>query len=390
MKAMILGAGKGTRVQPITHEIPKPMIPLIRKPVMEYLVDLLKQHGVDEIMVNTSHLAPVIENYFRDGAQFGVSMAYSYEGYISGGVPFSSPIGSAGGMKKIQDFSGFFDETFIVLCGDAWIDLDITKALEIHRQKKAIASIIIREVPNEEVFKYGIVRLDENDRILEFQEKPNPKDAVSNLANTGIYIFEPEIFNYIPSGVEYDIGGQLFPKLAKANLPFIGINLPFQWLDIGNVQDVWTVTRQILEGGVRGFKLPGKEVRPGVHVGINVSIDYDQVAITAPVYIGGSTKIQAGATIIGPVVIGSNCVIESGAIIKNCIVEDYTRISGLADLEGKIIFGNKCIDPISDVQIDIEEARLEFLIDDARKLDSSSELKESFAALTQPNPNKSS
>jgi mannose-1-phosphate guanylyltransferase len=368
MKAMILGAGKGTRVQPITHEIPKPMIPLVRKPVMEYLIELLKKHGVDQIMVNTSHLAPIIENYFRDGEQFGVSMAYSYEGYVESGVAISSPVGSAGGMKKIQDFSGFFDETFIVLCGDAWIDLDISKALEIHRKKNAIASVIIREVPNEEVFKYGIVALDEDDRILQFQEKPDPKEAISNLANTGIYIFEPEIFNYIPSGVAYDIGGELFPKLAQENLPFIGINLPFQWLDIGNVQDVWTVTSQILNGEVKGFKMPGREVRPGVHVGINLSVDFDRVNITPPVYIGGSTKIEAGATIVGPAVLGASCVVEAGAVIKNCIVEDYTRLTSQANLEGKIIFGSKCIDPIMDTQVDIAEARLEFMIEDARKL----------------------
>ena len=368
MKAMILGAGKGTRVQPITHEIPKPMIPLVRKPVMEYLVELLKKHGVDQIMVNTSHLAPIIENYFRDGEQFGVSMAYSYEGYLESGVSVSSPVGSAGGMKKIQDFSGFFDETFIVLCGDAWIDLDISKALEIHRQKKAIASIIIREVPHDEVFKYGMVALDKDDRITQFQEKPDPKDAISNLANTGIYIFEPEIFDYIPSGVAYDIGGELFPKLAKENLPFIGINLPFQWLDIGNVQDVWTVTSQTLNGEVAGFKMPGREIMPGVHVGINLNVDFDQVNITPPVYIGGSTKIENGATIIGPAVLGANCVVESGAVIKNCIVEDYTRLTSQANLEGKIIFGSKCIDPIMDTQVDITEARLEFMIADARKL----------------------
>lgn len=367
MKAMILGAGKGTRVQPITHEIPKPMIPLVRKPVMEYLIELLKKHGVDQIMVNTSHLAPIIENYFRDGEQFGVSMAYSYEGYVESGVAISSPVGSAGGMKKIQDFSGFFDETFIVLCGDAWIDLDISKALEIHRQKKAIASIIIREVPHDEVFKYGIVAMDENDRILKFQEKPDPKDAISNLANTGIYIFEPEILNYIPSGVAYDIGGELFPKLAQENLPFIGIHLPFQWLDIGNVQDVWTVTSQILNGEVAGFKMPGREVRPGVHVGINLNVDFDQVNITPPVYIGGSTKIESGATIVGPAVLGASCVVESGAVIKNCIVEDYTRLTSQANLEGKIIFGSKCIDPIMNTQVDIAEARMEFMIEDARK-----------------------
>jgi len=150
-------------------------------------------------------------------------------------------------------------------------------------------------------------------------------------------------------------------------LPFIGINLPFQWLDIGNVQDVWTVTSKILNGEVKGFKMPGKEVRPGVHVGINLSVDFDKVNITPPVYIGGSTRIEAGATIVGPAVIGANCVVEAGAIVKNCIVEDYTRLTGLANLEGKIIFGNKCIDPISETIVDIAESRLEFMIDDARK-----------------------
>jgi mannose-1-phosphate guanylyltransferase len=367
MKAMILGAGKGTRVQPITHDIPKPMIPLIRKPVMEYLINLLKQHGVEEIMVNTSHLAPVIENYFRDGEQFGVKMAYSYEGYIESGVSISKPIGSAGGLKKIQDFSGFFDETFIVLCGDAWIDLDITKALEIHKEKKALASIIIREVPNDEVFKYGIVKLDENDHIVQFQEKPKPSEALSNLANTGIYIFEPEVFDYIPSGIEYDIGGQLFPKLAEAKLPFVGIKLPFQWLDIGNVQDIWTVTNQVLNGEVTGFKMPGEELKPGIYVGINVKIDFAHATIVAPVYIGGSTHIEAGATVIGPTVIGSNCLISSGATVKNCIVEDYTRVGKHANLESKIIFGNKCIDPQLETHFDVEEANIEFLIDDVRK-----------------------
>lgn len=368
MKAMILGAGKGTRVQPITHEIPKPMIPLVRKPVMEYLIELLRKHGIRDIVVNTSHLAPIIEDYFRDGDQFGVSMAYSYEGYItSDGVAESKPLGSAGGMKKIQEFSGFFDETFIVLCGDAWIDLDISQALKIHREKKAIASVILKEVPADEVFKYGIVKLDNDSRITQFQEKPSPAEAVSNLASTGIYIFEPEIFDYIPSGVAYDIGGQLLPELAQRHLPFVGINLPFQWLDIGNVHDVWTVTSKVMSGEVDGFHMPGKELRPGVRAGVNLSVDFDQVNITPPVYIGGSTKIEAGATIIGPAVIGANCVVESGAIVKNCIVEDYTRIKSPANLEGKIIFGSKCIDPVAETQVDIAEARLEFMIEDARK-----------------------
>lgn len=386
MKAMILGAGKGTRVRPITHDIPKPMIPLVRKPVMEYIVALLKQHGVTQIMVNTSHLAPVIEDYFRDGEQFGVQMAYSYEGSFVDGVATGCPLGSAGGMKKIQDFSGFFDETFVVVCGDAWIDLDLTEALRIHREKKAIVSIIIREVPPEEVFKYGVVKLDDDGRILQFQEKPAPEQAVSNMANTGIYIFEPEVLDYIPSATEYDIGGQLFPALASAGKAFYGIALPFQWLDIGNVQDVWTVTRSILEGEVYGFRMPGSEIRPGVHTGINVSVDFDRVEITPPVYIGGSTQIQPGVKLVGPLVIGANCVVESGALLKDCIVEDYTRVSGLAHLEGKIVFGNKCIDPMDDTVIDIQAADIGFVLDDVRNAVKPHDTAQEIAALMRADP----
>ena len=140
MKAMILAAGKGTRVQPITYTIPKPMIPILQKPVMEFLVELLRQHGFDQIMVNVSHLAEEIENYFRDGQRFGVDIGYSFEGKIVNGQLEGQAIGSAGGMKRIQDFHPFFDDTFVVLCGDALIDLDITKAIQWHREKGSIAT----------------------------------------------------------------------------------------------------------------------------------------------------------------------------------------------------------------------------------------------------------
>ena len=154
MKAMILAAGKGTRVRPITQTIPKPMIPILQKPVMEFLVELLRQHGFDQIMVNVSHLADVIENYFRDGQKFGVQIAYSFEGRIEEGEMIGEALGSAGGMKRIQDFSPFFDDTFVVLCGDALIDLDLTAAVKWHREKGAIATIVMKSVPREEVPSY--------------------------------------------------------------------------------------------------------------------------------------------------------------------------------------------------------------------------------------------
>lgn len=367
MKAMILAAGKGTRVRPITNEMPKPMIPILRKPVMESIVELLRTHDVREIVVNTSHLAPVIENYFRDGNQLGVHIAYSYEGYMTEDGLEGKALGSAGGMKRIQEFSGFFDETFIVLCGDAWIDLDISAALRWHKEKGGIATIILQEVPHEEVHKYGVVKLDEQQRIVQFQEKPKPEEAVSNTINTGIYIFEPDIFQYIPAEIEYDIGGQLFPALVAAGEAFYGLPMDFQWVDIGSVPDVWAATRMALQGKIKGFQMPGKQVKPGIWTGINVSVNWDRVKIKPPVYIGSSTKIEAGAEITGPCMIGANCVIESGAEISECLISDYTRIGGLASLDNKLVFGGDCISPDGNV-LNLGETQIRWLVDDMRRV----------------------
>jgi len=221
MKAMILAAGKGTRVRPITYTIPKPMIPILQKPVMEFLLDLLKHHGFDQIMVNVSHLANEIEGYFRDGQRFGVELAYSFEGRIEDGKLVGDALGSAGGMKKIQEFSPFFDDTFVVLCGDALIDLDLTEALRRHKEKGAIATIIMKSVPIKQVPSYGVVVTDESGRIKSFQEKPKVEEALSTDINTGIHIFEPEIFNYIPAGMEYDIGRRPVPRTRRGECPVL-------------------------------------------------------------------------------------------------------------------------------------------------------------------------
>jgi mannose-1-phosphate guanylyltransferase len=373
MKAMILAAGKGTRVRPITHVLPKPMIPLVRKPLMEFLVEHLKAHGVKQLMVNTSHLAPVIEEYFRDGDRFGVQMAYSFEGDLVGGQIEGNAIGSAGGMKKIQDFSGFFDETFVVLSGDALVDVDLTEVLRFHRDRKAIATLVLRGVPLEDVSKYGVVQTDASGRIVRFQEKPTREQAASSTINTGIYVFEPDIFQYIPSGVEFDIGGQLLPELVRNGERIFGVTLPFTWLDIGSVPDYWAATGLLLRGKVAGFTMPGDEIRPGIYCGSNIQIAWDRVRIDGPVYIGSSTSVGDGATIIGPTVIGSGCVIQSGATLRECIIADYTRIASVAVLEQKLIFGSKCIDP-SGRYLDIEESQLRWLMDDARRKEELSEI----------------
>jgi mannose-1-phosphate guanylyltransferase len=366
MKAMILAAGKGTRVRPITYTTPKPMIPILQKPVMEFLVELLRNHGFDQIMVNVSHLAEEIENYFRDGQRFGVEIAYSFEGRIENGQLVGDAIGSAGGMRRIQDFSPFFDDTFVVLCGDALIDLDLTAALAWHRKKGAIATVVMKTVDPSEVSSYGVVVTDEDGRIQAFQEKPEVEDALSNNINTGIYIFEPEVLNYIPSGCMYDIGGDLFPKLVEMGAPFYGIAMDFQWVDIGRVPDYWHAIRSVLSGEVKNVSIPGREVAPGVYTGLNVSVNWDKVDIQGPVYIGGMTRIEDGARIIGPSMIGPNCYICGGATVDNSVIFEYSRLGANVRLVDKLVFGRYCVDKTG-AAIDVRAAALDWLITDARQ-----------------------
>jgi mannose-1-phosphate guanylyltransferase len=367
MKAMILAAGKGTRIRPITYTIPKPMIPILQKPVMEFLLELLRQHGFTEIMVNVSHLAEEIESYFRDGQRFGVQIAYSFEGKIDDdGKLVGEAIGSAGGMRRIQDFSPFFDDTFVVLCGDALIDLDLSAAVKWHKSKGSIATIITKSVPREEVSSYGVVVTDDDNRIQAFQEKPTVAEALSTNINTGIYIFEPDVFKYIPSGVEYDIGSQLFPQLVADNAPFYAIPMDFEWVDIGKVPDYWRAIRGVLSGEIKNVQIPGHEVAPGIFTGLNVSVNWDKVDITGPVYIGGMTKIEDGAKIIGPAMIGPNCWICSGATVDNSVIFEWSRLAPGVRLVDKLVFGRYCVDKTG-AAIDVQAAALDWLITDARQ-----------------------
>src|SRR4028118_620414 len=367
MKAMILAAGKGTRVRPITHTIPKPLIPILQKPVMEFLLELLRQHGFDQIVVNVSHLANEIESYFRDGQRFGVQIAYSFEGRIVDGQLVGEALGSAGGMRRIHDFYPFFDDTFVVLCGDALIDLDLTAAVKWHKEKGAIATIVTKSVPLEQVPSYGVVVIDEVGRVKSFQEKPSVEEALSTNINTGIYIFEPEVLNYIPSGQEYDIGSQLFPKLVEINAPFYGIPMDFQWVDIGKVPDYWRAICGVLQGEIKVVEIPGYEVREGIYTGLNVDVNWDKVDIKGPVYIGGMTRIEDGAKIVGPTMIGPNCLVCGGATVENSVIFEYSRLGPGVRLVDKLVYGRYCVDKTG-AMIDVQAAALDWLITDVRQV----------------------
>jgi len=209
---------------------------------------------------------------------------------------------------------------------------------------------------------------DQEGRVLSFQEKPSIEEAASDMINTGIYIFEPEVFDFIPAGEACDIGSDLFPKLVEAKAPFYALPMEFEWVDIGKVPDYWQAIRSVLQGDVRQVQIPGKEVRPGIYTGLNVAADWDKIKVEGPIYVGGMTKIENGATIIGPAMIGPSCHICEGATIDNSIIFDYSRIGAGVRLVEKLVFGRYCVDRNGD-HFDLQEAALDWLITDVRRQD---------------------
>lgn len=366
MKAVVLAGGKGTRVRPLTYMLPKPMVPIVERPIMSYLLDLLKKHSFDEVMITVGYMANTIEDHYKNGADYGMQIAYSLEGKLEEGEIVPIGLGSAGGLKKVQDYSGFFDEPFLVICGDALIDLDLTEVMEYHKKNKAVATVICKEVPKDEVYKYGVVVTDENNHVLSFQEKPKVEEAKSNIINTGIYIFDPKVFEYIPDNVEFDIGGELLPLLVEKGLPFYAAAPEFQWVDVGSTKDFYTANTMLINQEVNDLTPYGKEVKPGVWMGINCDIDFDEVEIEAPVYIGSSVRIEKGSKIIGPTMIGSGSVIKSNVVLDKSVVLGYTKVNDHARISEKIIAGKYIINPFGS-SIDIEESDMNFLVDDARK-----------------------
>ncbi len=343
IKGMILAAGRGTRVRPLTENIPKPMIPILGHPVMEYLVAHLARHAVNQIMVNVAWHHAQIENYFGDGNRWGVQLGYSFEGMRDHGDIVPRPMGSAGAMRKIQDFGGFFDCTTLVVCGDALFDLNITAAVAEHRKRKALATVITTDVPREQVHNYGIVLTHDDDRVASFQEKPSMHEARSTRASTGIYIFEPQVMELIPAGTPFDIGGDLFPLLVAQDMPFYAQNQKFSWIDIGRISDYWSVLQRVMRGEIADMRMPGEEIRPGIWVGLNTSIDWPKVNIRGPVHIGSGARVEAGASIVGPTWIGHGCHIRPNASVTRSVLFEYTRIGAGMSVEDSILSPQYCV-----------------------------------------------
>lgn len=247
MKAMILAAGVGSRLGEITSITPKPMVPVGGKPLMEHIVNLLRHYGIKDVIANLHYLPEMIMNHFGDGGGHGIRLAYSVEEEL---------LGTAGGVKNNQ---WFFDETFLVISGDALTDIDLAGFRAFHRAKKALATIALKKVADVEQF--GVVITEDGGLIRSFQEKPKKEEALSNLVNTGIYIFEPEIFDLIPRGEFYDFGRSLFPLLVEKGAPFYGWSMDGYWCDIGTVETYQKACRDAAANLVRLYDRKGRQYK---------------------------------------------------------------------------------------------------------------------------------
>ncbi len=317
-----MAGGSGTRLRPLTCELPKPMVPAIDRPIAEHIINLLKRHQITEIIITLHYLPEVIQQYFGDGSDFGVKIHYAIEA--------ERALGTAGCVKNVEEILG---GTFVVISGDSLTDIDLTGALEFHRRKGAKATIILAHIPNPADF--GVVIVDENDRIRRFLEKPSASEVFSDAVNTGIYILEPEVLDYLHLDTEADFSQDLFPQLLAHDVPMYGYVAAGYWCDIGQLDIYREAQYDALRGKVElDWQFP--ETSPGIRIGANTYID-PTAKIEAPAVIGANCKIGARAMISGETIIGDNVAIGSNAILKKPIVGNGSIVGEDAQLSGCVL-----------------------------------------------------
>ncbi|AQS59754.1 mannose-1-phosphate guanyltransferase [Desulforamulus ferrireducens] len=321
MKAIIMAGGEGSRLRPLTCGQPKPMMPVANRPMMEHIIELLKKHGIQEIGVTLQYLPEAIRGYFGNGSDYGVHMRYYVE---------EVPLGTAGSVKNAESF---LDETFVVISGDALTDLDLSQAMEFHRQKGALATLVL--TPVDIPLEYGVVITDKDGRITQFLEKPGWGEVFSDTVNTGIYILEPEVLSYFEPGQKFDFSKDLFPLLLKKKQPLFGVTLSGYWCDIGNLQQYVQAHQDCLTGKV-AVNLPGTEVAPGIWLGKN-SVIHPEAIINGPVLIGDNCRVGRGAVIDAYSVIGNGCLIQDQASIKRSVLWDNVFLGQKAAIRGTVL-----------------------------------------------------
>ena len=322
MKAMVLAAGKGTRLFPLTGEMPKPLAPVVDTPIIQHIFELLASHGVSEACVNVHYLADaLLAAYGEESRLDGMTVRLSREDKL---------LGTAGGVKRL---AGRFDETFVIVSGDALTDVDLTELLAFHKEKGALATLALRRVYD--TSEFGVVELDADANILGFQEKPDPGEAISTLANTGIYVFEPEVLGYVPEDTFFDFAKDVFPRLLEAGERFVGYQGDFYWSDIGTLEAYRQAQHDVLSGRVR-VKIPGEKHDDTLWLGENAQI-HPAASLEDYVVVGKDAVIGRGVRLSGDVTVGTDCWVRPNATIKSSILLPGASVGDGAYLEDCIV-----------------------------------------------------
>jgi len=312
---MVLAAGLGTRLRPLTYEITKPMVPVLDRPVMEHILDLLDSHSFERVIANLHYFPDTIRDHF------GERLQYRYEPEL---------LGTAGGVRGCADFFG--DEPFLVISGDALTDIDLGALVARHRQSGGIATLAVKQVADTREF--GVVLHDREGRITGFQEKPAPEEALSDLGNCGIYVFDPRIFEYFPERPFVDWAQDVFPVLLENDVPFHIHEVREYWNDVGSLGELRQGTFDALSGELH-LQIDGQEVSPGVIVAGDSPLRAD-TEIDGSAWIGRDVDIGPGVRLMGPLVLGQGASIGERAQLRECIVLPGTEIAADSILIGAI------------------------------------------------------
>lgn len=318
MKAVVMAGGEGTRLRPLTCYHPKPMVPVVNRPVVEHIIELLRNHGITEIILTLHYLAEEVVTYLGDGSDFGVSITYSVE---------DEPLGTAGSVKQVEHL---LTEPFLIISGDALTDLNLSEIVAFHQSNRAIATLTLVRVENP--LEFGVVIVDEEGKVRRFLEKPGWGEVFSDTVNTGIYVIDPAVFKLMQTNKVYDWSKDIFPVLLAKSERLFGYVANGYWCDIGNLQQYRQAQYDVLEGKVKTSVL-GHRVRKDVWVGEGTEID-PRSEIQGRVVIGKNCRIKARAVINELSVIGDNCIIEEGALVNRSVLWNNTYIGRRSKLSG--------------------------------------------------------
>jgi mannose-1-phosphate guanylyltransferase / phosphomannomutase len=325
MKAVVMAGGEGNRLRPLTSNQPKPMVPVVGKPCMEHILELLREHGMDEVIVTVAFLPQAIRSYFGEGETLGMQIGYSVE---------ESPLGTAGSVRLT---ARQLDETFLVISGDALCDVDLSALVAFHKEKEAAVTIGLKSVENP--LEFGIVVTDEEGRVERFLEKPSWGQVFSDTINTGIYVMEPEVLKHVPADRPYDFSKELFPYLLEMGRPIFGHVMDGYWQDIGNLDQFRQANFDALEENVR-LNIPGIRIRGNVWLGEGVEIaDLEQ--IEGPAYIGNYCRIAPGATVGAHSVLSNSVTLRERTRTTRSVIDASTHIGRSSLIEGAVI-GRSC------------------------------------------------